>query len=470
MSFVGLYTGSSGIRAAQVGIDTASHNVANANSPGYTRQRVELGARPTYESPNGRIGTGVDVQDIARLRDSFLDGRYRSAVGDHEHSQVRAEVMEAVEELTGEPEQGLSTRFGELWSAAEDWVNDPASPAARTSVITELGSIAEGMRTISRDWDQLGRDTADRRDVVVDEVNATLEAVDDLNRRIANAEPGRIGADLYDQRDLLLDELAEQIGASTTIDETDRAIVTSGGTELVTADGHASFSVDEADGELRLTPIGEDDPAAGPLEVNDAGELFGLQRALNEDLPARRAELDELAQAFAAEINHVNTLDPDGDPFVDEDGTEVGAELLAFDPDDPAGTIGIADGISGADLIAGATGDASSNDPTNARRFTDVQDGALLDPEGTDPLETQLADLVIGLAGEVRSLRNAADAAQGVASGAEMARSSEHAVSLDEEMVDLVRFQRALEASSRVMTTVDEALDVLVNRTGTVGR
>ncbi|MFW5933940.1 MAG: flagellar hook-associated protein FlgK [Actinomycetota bacterium] len=465
MSFVGLYTGSSGIRASQRGLDVSSHNIANANTDGYTRQRVELAARPSYTSPDGRIGTGVEVEDVARLRDGFLDDRWRTAAGERAHTTARAELLSSLEELTGEPDNGLSERFAGLWDAAEDWANDPDADAARRQVLTELGSIAEGLRTTARDWQLLGEDTASRRDTLVDAVNDNLAQVDELNRRIANADPDRIGPELHDERDLLLDELAEQLGATTRIDADGRAIVTSGDTELVTADGHASLAIDSGDGafgRLELdTPAGD---TLGEDDLEDAGELLGLQRALNEDLVERRSELDDLATSFASEINHINTVDEDGDPFPD------GSELLTFDAADPAGTIELDDGVGPDDLIAGATGNHPANDPTNARRLTDLRDASAIDATSEDPLEDQVADLTVGLAGDVRALRNRAEAAGDVASGAARARSSEHGVSLDEEMVDLVRYQRSLEASSRVMTTVDEALDVLVNRTGTVGR
>jgi len=126
--------------------------------------------------------------------------------------------------------------------------------------------------------------------------------------------------------------------------------------------------------------------------------------------------------------------------------------------------LGLAPGVGIADLAA-AAGDAttlSANDGRNARAFADLRSQSGLD--------TALADLVVGLAGGVRAAKGAAGAARAIATGAELARVSEHGVSIDEEMVSLVRYQRALEAASRVMTTVDEALEVLVNRTGIVGR
>jgi flagellar hook-associated protein 1 len=155
MSFVGLYTGLSAIRAAQTGIDLASNNVANSATPGYTRQRVELVASPDYDSPVGPLGTGVTVAQIGRLRDSFLDTRARNALGDHGAAGVRADLLRTVEELTGEPDSGISTRLTALWVAAESWANDPADPATRRQVMGELTAVSQTFRSVADQWDVL---------------------------------------------------------------------------------------------------------------------------------------------------------------------------------------------------------------------------------------------------------------------------------------------------------------------------
>ncbi|MEX2504213.1 MAG: flagellar basal body rod C-terminal domain-containing protein, partial [Egicoccus sp.] len=165
-------------------------------------------------------------------------------------------------------------------------------------------------------------------------------------------------------------------------------------------------------------------------------------------------------------------------------GSKPGEDLLIFDPADPAATIGLVAGVDVTELAAAAppTDDGGAvdwnlppapNDGRNARIFADlrttkVDDAGTADPDGA-ALETRFADVVVGLAGEVRASKATADGARAVSKGAELARMSEHGVSLDEEMVGLVRYQRSLEAASRVMTTVDEALGVLM-RTGVVGR
>lgn len=450
-SFVGLYTGLSAIQAAQVGIDTTSHNVANANTPGYTRQRVELAPRPTFPHAAGQIGTGVKVEDIARLRNSFLDDRFRVAVGDHAFNQVRSDTLASLENLSGEPEHGLSMRFDQLWAAAETWANDPSDAAARNQVITGLNSITEGMRTLSSSWMALGSDLEAQRGALLDTANQTLSTLDDLNTRIANAVPGSIGPELYDQRDVLLDELAEMTGITVRTDEAGRSIATLGDTQILGPDGAAQLSVD---GDQLVATLA--DSSTVTVTAATRGSLGGTHRVLTDDLPSWKGELDALAESFATAINEVNTTG-----YL-QGSADHGATLISFDADDPSGTVAVAAGVTTDDLANGTSPDAAPHDNTNARRFADLRQ--------TSGLEGELADLITGLAGQVRSSADAARAARGVASSAQHARASEHGVSLDEEMVGLVRYQRSLEAAARVMTTVDEALNVLVNRTGIVGR
>ena len=450
-SFVGLYTGLSGIQAAQAGLDTTSHNVANANTLGYTRQRVETSARPGYQSNVGWIGTGVNVDQIARLRDQFLDDRHRVASGDHAFHGVRSETLASLEALSGEPDEGISARMAGLWEATEAWANNPSDTSTKRQVLTELSSISEAIRTTAGSWNRLEEDLGSRQGTVTDQVNATLEAIDDYNRRIANAVPGRIGPDVYDQRDLLLDDLAGLTGAVVRIDAEGRASATLGGVDLLSADGPATVAI--AGGNITITdPNGNTDDVTATMR----GELGGLHRVLTEDIPEWRDALHEFAESFAETINTVNE-----GGFVA--GTpNPGQALLAFDAADPAGTIGVIDGTTPGDLAAATEADAPFHAEGNARILSDLRT--------TSGLEGDLADVVVGLAGEVRSSANAAKAARGVAQGAMHARDAEHGVSMDEEMVGLVRYQRALEASARVMTTVDQALDTLVNRVGIVGR
>lgn len=481
MSFVGLYTGLTAIRASQMGIDVTGNNVANAATPGYTRQRMEVVTREPYRSGNSMVGTGVDVSTIGRLRDGFLDARFRSSVADYASSTVRADLLGRLEQLTGEPDQGISSRMGRLWDAAEAWANNPADPATRRQVLSELASVTDTIRSTAGAWSALEADVTSRRDTQVAMVNKTLESLATLDQRIAAADPARVGPDLLDQRDVLLDEIAQLTGADVDLDTNGRALVTlpaADGTpvDLLNAGVRSQLAHDPIGGGLHVIAVGATtvDPLTDP-SVAVGGEVGGLHKVLADDLPAWRAQLNDFAATFAATINVANNAGG----AVDGTGSKNGVDLLDFDPADPAGTVGLISGIGVDDLAAAAaptdtTVPPAQNDGTNARAFADLRltkvaaDGTP-DPAG-DALEVRLADLVVGLAAEVRASKATADGARAVSVGADLARVSEHGVSLDEEMVGLVRYQRSLEAASRVMTTVDQALDVLVNRTGIVGR
>jgi flagellar hook-associated protein 1 len=446
VSFVGLYTGLTGVRAAQTGLDITGHNVANATTRGYTRQRVELAARPVYQSLAGPIGTGVDVTTIGRLRDSFLDVRFRSAVADHAAASTEANLLGRLEALTGEPDNGISARMARLWEATESWANDPAGLATRRQVIAELTSVTEAIKSVAVSWNQLASDTTARRETLVGVVNDTLSSLADLDHRIASAEPNRVGPDLLDQRDLLLDELARLTDATVSYSDGGRANVRLDGQELL------------RDGEVQLLELDADTGAltVGGAAVASGGELGGLQTILDVRLPQLRGELDAFARTFADAFNDVNH----GDPVPAGD-----LRLVRYDAVYPASSLSVNGDITA--LNASLEPGAAPHDATNAERFGDLR---LAGVAGGGNIESRLADLIVGLASDVRSTKATANGARAVSVGAELARVSEHGVSIDEEMVGLVRYQRALEAASRVMTTVDEALEVLVNRTGIVGR
>jgi len=448
--FVGLYTGLSSVRAATVGIDTAAHNIANAATPGYTRQRVELAAATPFRSPDGPIGTGVDVTAIARLRDHFADMRVRTTLAEFARLDVRSDLLGRAEAAMGEPE-GVSLELNRLWDSFEDLAMDPADTATRRQVLTQLEAVTARIRSVATAWDQLAADTTSRREQAVAETSRLLQEVADINRQVANQDPLTVSNDLLDRRDLAVDRLAELTGAASVRQADGTVTVTLGGVALV--DGNV----------VEPLTLSGTDIVAGATPVTGAvnGELGGLHATIATDIPALRSQLDDVVTGLATTLNaqHAAGFTPDG---------TTGGPLLAFGAD-PAASVNVAV-TSTAQLATAAsidpgTGLPGALDGRNAQLLADLR----ADTSPTSPSE-QLRTLVVDLGASVAALRRSADAAGDVAVGAAIGRQSQHGVSLDEEMVDLVRYQRQLEASSRVMTAIDEALETLVNRVGIVGR
>lgn len=444
--FAALTTAYTGIRAAQASISTVADNIANVGTVGFTRRRTDLVARSQWDSAVGPLGAGVDVREVTRIRDGFLDARFRIESARAGDTAARAALLGAAEEVLGEPDHGITGVLSGVWSAFEDLGLNPSSPAARQVALSSLDSLASRFRDIARGYDTLAADTAAALDTTVVEANDLLRQVADLNRAIIDA--GRGGGSpnvLLDTRDRLIDDLAARIGVQTSPLADGTVRVTLDGHSLV--DGQNAYAITKGlDGTLRHA-------TGRPLTLG--GAAGGAQAFLTTDLANLRAQLDGLATDVTTAINaqHALGLASGGAPgvplLVAADGTARTLRLATTDPS------ALATGLTG------ATHDGQNAAAIAALRTADI---------GGRTLDARARGVATELGARVAAAQDAAEAQSAIAVSSETGRERQHGVSLEEEMVALVSHQRALEAASRVLTAVDQALDVLINRTGVVGR
>jgi flagellar hook-associated protein 1 len=445
-NFAGLNTALSGLRASQLGLDTASHNVANANTDGFTRQRVGLTTARPYASAVGPMGTGVTVTGISRLRDAFLDARVRTTLGGFAYESTSAQLLGRVEAALGEPDTGLSTALSDLWGSFEDLALDPTGPGPRQQVIGALDNLAGRVRSVQTGWEQLGRDTRQRLGSDVAEVNDLTARVAELNRLIPQQAGvnGQQPSDLLDERDRHVDRLAELVGGTVTaVDEQGRVTVSAGGVDLV-AGLQARPLEAHPDGRVGLRP--PEDPAPLPL----SGQVGAISTFLAEQLPELQADFATVVNGLVEQLNTQHALGSGG----------TGGPLLELDGD---GRLRVT--ATAGDLAPGLG--TAPHDSSNAQALAGLRFAAF---DGVQTVEQAYSSFVVDVASRVATSSRSADAQHSLAVAAASARFGQHSVSLDEEMADVVRFQRSLEAMSRVMSAIDEALNVLVNRTGIVGR
>ncbi|QBI18931.1 flagellar hook-associated protein FlgK [Egibacter rhizosphaerae] len=482
MSFNGLHTALSGIRAGQNGLDTASNNISNANTDGYTRQRVELSQTSTIQRRGVNVGQGVQVDGIHRLREDFLDTRARATGAEFSHQDTRASLLQRTEELFAEPDHGLSETMGELWDAFEDLGNEPDDLATREQVVGALETLAGRFNGIAQGLDQLESDTHVRLDGAVDDANELLGRLDELNDEISAAGGRQVNA-LRDERDLVLDDLSNLVGVDVQVAEENEDVVEVsigvGGQTLVDIEGvqgELALVDDEVSDGQFLAAVDPDNP---PDEIGEGDALTGIRGEipsligfLSEPGPGERGlgdfreQLDDFADDFMTMLNAQHNAPVEGNDDIIHTDLLTGGE-------DGAGSLRVDEDLDPDHLIAGETTDPL--DGRNAEALADLRETPMNDvdvdddlPEG--PAEEVYRNIAIALGRETRSATEDADTREGLYSSAEVARSQAHDVSIDEEMVGLMQFQRALEASSRAMTSVDEALDTLINRTGLVGR
>lgn len=460
-SFGGLSIALSSLQSQRRALDLTGQNVANASTVGYTRQRADLQALGpvALHSLQGSAmpyGSGVTVAGVVRLSDELAAARVRSSTADHGFLAARADVLTQVEGRFAEPgDDGISAALGELWSTFGDLSNSPDDPAARTAVLQQASRVVDllhaGNRGTAVQWDQ----TRTQAQAVRDEVNSLAASVASLNTTIR--ESNGEAHELVDQRDQLVLRLSELTGATSQLkaDGTNRVLV--GGIPLVDGDRASQIAL------VAPTRI-EDVTAASPVRLTwpdgstvSAGGVAGaLTEAMQTTLPSVTAGYDAVATALADRVNALHTTGqaPDGTSgrpfFVLGTG---GSATIAVNPDLMADPM----------LLAAAAAGAGSKDGTlaDALAALGTADG------GPDQLWSKF---VVRTGVEVKSLGGRADVAAAVATRAQSDLLSTTGVDIDEEMTNLVMFQRAYEGAARVMTAVDQALDTLINRTGVVGR
>ena len=451
VDFSALHLALGAVRAARVGLDVTSNNAANSSTPGYTRQRVTLASSFSRPVPGGLVGTGVTIADIGRVRDQMADVRFRNGAASLAGLEIRSELLRSTKIMLGEPDHGVSAALSNLWGSFDGLVLAPNDSAARATVLSELESTTSAIRDVSRgltDLESIGRDSLVG---VIARANERLAEVAKLNDAIVASSV--IPNDVLDKRDVILDELSSMLGINVIQQDNGAVRVTLNGIGLVSDVQAEQLSVDPSTGVITTS--------AG-LELTPSGEEAGLQEFITTDVPAFRSSLDALAIDLHDALNATNAagfspLGPGGD-------------LLSYNPANPSGTLAVAITDPGEIATAATAGPPFPElDATNAEALAALRT-SLSASTGTQTIDAALRDIVTEIGARSAAVQASASSADHLQTSVTAERESQHGVSLDEEMVALMEYQRMYEAAARVITAVDQALDVLVNRTGIVGR
>ncbi|NLC76089.1 MAG: flagellar hook-associated protein FlgK, partial [Clostridia bacterium] len=219
-TFFGFNTALKSLFAQQKAMNTASHNIANASTPGYTRQQAVMAADFAFPVPSmnrpggaGQVGTGVNVVEMRRIRDQFLDKQIRQELATLGYWEQMAETLKLAETAFIEPsDSGLSTLFNEFWVTWQELSKNAENVAIRTSLIETSVSLAEALNHAHTQLTTIVEDLKYLANIKAVQVNTIAQQIDDLNRQIATIQlAGDAPNDLKDKRDVLLDELAKLV-------------------------------------------------------------------------------------------------------------------------------------------------------------------------------------------------------------------------------------------------------------------
>lgn len=482
-TFFGLDIGAKGLTAQQTALNLVAHNIANANTQGYTRQDVIMEASPPVKVLAGYVGTGVEITEFRRIREAFLDVQMRTENKNLGEWEVKNDILGKLEVIFSEPsETGLRSVMDQYWEAWQDLSNNPESTAVRTNVKEAGVTLVNTFNTMDSQFFDLQIDINKGIELKVNEINSTARQIQDLNQQIIKAEgTGAKANDLRDKRDLLLEQLSKLIAVDAVEDQDGAVNVTVGGKNLVTRGTLAELKftdnpVDPTQAELEWI-----DPTSG-ISQGEAritgGTLKGYLDSRDTVIPFYRNNLDTLAKSVAVEVNTVHRLGYG----IDAAYTHNIDFFTKIAPADDFSTKNIQvnpDIVNDINKIAAAMDyDATAVAP----------DPPVLKGDGANALDlaqlknklTMNANIAtfddyyratIGQLGvQAQEAQNMVDGRTLLIQQIENKRESVSGVSLDEEMTNMIRFEHAYNAAARVINAMDEMLDVIVNRLGLVGR
>ncbi len=469
MNFGGLLNiARSGLATSQAQIAVTSQNITNAQTPGYSRQRLRIEASTPQVLPQGIFGTGVQSDGAERMRNELMDWTFRRDAQGASLAGERRDALQAVENILGEPSNtGLASSFEQLWSSWSDLSTNPNSSAAR-------GVVRQRASQVAAQLNQFGNQITDAETVMrarltekVDRVNALASQVADINERIVAAESsGNESPDMRDQRDAKIDELASLIGASAYPQADGSVNVNIGGDSLV--DG-ANFKSVRLQGQLsdptRLgIALGELPPSGDPTETmyNLGGAVSGMLDGYNTVFPNALTALDGVARALVTNTNALHRTGFIGTTAAGDffDATRTTARTIRLDAAIETDVSRIAS--SGA---PGQNGDNTVALALSQLRSTPVTvDG--LPVTATNPsasISERYRTVAARVAANVSAANGTADAMRTLTSQSDARRESIKGVSLDEEMVNLMKFQQSYAAAARLIAVVDELSQTLIN-------
>ena len=433
-SFMGLQTALRGLLADQAAIDTTGHNIANANTPGYSRQTADLVEStpltiPAFSNVTGggvQIGTGVDVATINRIRNTFLDIQYRSQNTSYNDASTRAGILDQVQTGLAEPsDHGIGSQLSAFWNAWSDVANAPQSQSARQALVNAATTLTNSFNQFDAQLSTIQSQAATQYTQLTGttgQVQSDANQIATLNKSISAATAaGQNPNDLLDKRDALIDDLSS-LGKVSVSDPNNNGM-------LQVNFGDAATPL--VNGTTVTWPQTMTAAAGGEL-----GALLSLSGAGGQ-IASYRATLDTVVNQLASSVNALHTSTP-------------------FFSGNTAATISVA--VTAATVQTSTTSNAGANDV--ALQIAALRGG---------PPDQSYAAFVSSLGSDVQSTQSTEQISSSVLSAIGDQRQSVSGVSLDEEMTNLVQYQRGYQASARMLTTIDQMLDTLINRTGTVG-
>lgn len=463
-----LNAGKTSLRTSQKAVEIAGNNIANVNTPGYSRQVAVFQPVPSLELRGFFIGQGVNIQNITREHDVFLTRQIHDKSGTLGEESARSAPMAELERIFSVAENNLASEMDRFFDAWKELSTNPGGQTERQIVLQRGELLARSFEDAVTSLTSSQRNINASIESKVVAINPLLQEIADLNLRISTVEISGQSANAdRDRRDLLVEEVSRQLGVTYYEENSKISIQLPGGQPLV-QDTQAMTIETVMDKNLNLqlvlrTGPNSTTPLAGSMV---GGEFRGLMSVRDEFIPERMDELDHLAYSFAY---HVNDMHRAGAGLDGVDGRDF-FNATVLPPNDPgADKKGFAKAMTVALTdtrhVAAGRDDGSGigiGDNRNALAIASLADNLTI-MDGSDSFVGYFSKITSKVGVEAgRAALNAKGLEDAMVQIKNM-RDATVGVSLEEEMVALIQYQKGFEASAKFLSVVDELMDSLLS-------
>ncbi len=455
-----LYTALSGLFAEQGALQTSTNNVANVNTPGYSREVPVLVSSDPVVDDSLTFGTGVTLQDIESIRDPILESQIQqeTQVGNQYSTLASALQQTQVNFPTQSTGSDIGSAITNFFNSINDLSTNPSDLSVRQEVLTAANNLASSFNSTANNLTQQQQSLDLSVVQTVGQINQLTQQIAQLNQQVSNLQNvGQNAGTFVDQRQQAIDQLSALVDVSVIQANNTLTLTTANGAPLVT--GNQSFQLTTQENSAGLHEIySEGNNITSQIT---SGQLGGTLQARDQEIPAIQSQLDTLAGDLATAVNGVQ-----------EQGYDLNGNLATNEPifnAPAANNVGAAASLSVAmtdpsEIAASSDGEPGSNG--NAEAMYALSSQGIIN--GQDPND-YYANIVFNVGNAVSNASAEQTASSGILQQLNDQNSAVSGVSLDEEAANMVQYQNAYQASAQVITTVNDMMYAVINMTTLTG-
>ncbi|MFZ4621113.1 MAG: flagellar hook-associated protein FlgK [Bacteroidota bacterium] len=446
-----LEIGKRSLNTNQYGLGVTSHNISNASTPGYSRQRLNVAPSASEKTKFGYLGTGINIQSVQRLRSGYIDQQIYTVNQNMGRASQRESILRLTESFLQEPsDSGLGATMSQMFSAFQDLSLHPEESANRNAVVQKASLMVGTFHRITDSIDSLKKDVLKEAESKVDRINALVSSIAGLDKTIMSASAsGSSPSDIKDQRDLQVVELSK-IADIRVMDGVNGSVNVSIAGNMILSGGNSSSLSATMNGsqmEIHMSGI--------PKQLNvSGGELGALITLQNDTLNGYVAKLDEVASALITNVNAVH-----------QTGYGIGnppATGLDFFTGTDARSINVSDAVTSNVNNVATSANGSPGENSIALQIANLQNEKIVNGN-TSSIGQYYNGLVSSIGTDIQSAATENSSTQLVMEQLTAQQNSVAGVSIDEEMTNLIKYQHGFDAAARVINTVNDMFKTILN-------